>query len=116
VILADDEFPSLAPILPSSEDRLKNVNLFNDLWEKVCWGDLKKTDAKKYKGRYYILSQQDGYFNVPQAAIMSEQEQNWTTAMWTPLIDEPTRLHIWYIRYRAMAKFEWWAYIKNKDL
>lgn len=58
--------------LHHGEHVFHNATLFNNLGEKVFWGDLTNDEIKEIRGPYYVLSQGDSYFDVPAWAMLPE--------------------------------------------
>jgi len=116
-----DELPT-TPQLLGNEKRVggKDISLFKEDGTKVYWGDLSGDDISKLRGRYYLLSQTDSIFKVPDFALVESSgnpayEPTATDDAFrlSPRPNDITKINPNYMRIVALGKIENGKYVKN---
>ncbi len=120
-----DQFPNQWQIITSYKDRLyKNINIFNVAWKKVFWWDVSEDDIKNIKWTYYILTEGEGWRDVPEFAKWNvEDVLPVSDPYWEELrsnhnmeIDIPNNVSYIlpeYMRLKAVWKIQNGRHIKN---
>ena len=72
----DEQFPPQGNLVEQSDyctlvGEAKDISVFRSDGQKIFWGDLLERDITKLQGPYYVLSQIDSVFEVPEFAKLT---------------------------------------------
>ena len=110
--------PPEAQIVERHNRLLKNVSLFDVAGRKLWWGDLDAQSIASFQGIYYVLSEGDSFWNVPEHARIEDQAPRpdpFSRSRYPMTQREATRLDMGYVRRAALGRIRDGVFESSSD-